>query len=110
ASDQLGNSGTVQASVVVSGCSVAPAVTVTPSAAASAEIGQRVALTASVSDPNGAAGNCGAPSVSPFSYAWTLSSPAASKSAVLASQNAAATSFTPDAAGGYTASVVVTDA
>jgi hypothetical protein len=109
--DAIGNSSApVQISMPVSGCSSAPTVAVTPAAAASAEIGQRVPMTATVTaDPNGTAAKCGAPSVAPFSYAWTLAPPAASKTAVLASQNAASTSFVPDVTGGYSASVLVTD-
>ena len=104
------SSAPVQISVVVSGCSSAPSVTVTPASATSAEIGQRVALAATVTDTNATTAKCGAPSVSPFSYAWTLVPVAGSKSAVLASQSAASTSFVPDVAGSYSASVLVTDA
>ena len=105
ATGQLGNSGTAQVSIAVAGCASTPVVIVSATSAAP-EIGQKVSLSAQVTDANG----CGAPSVAPFSYVWQLTPPATSKSAVLASQGGAATTFTPDVAGAYAASVLVTDA
>ena len=105
ATDQLGNSGTAQVSIAVAGCASTPVLSVSATPVGP-EIGQKVSLSVQVTDANG----CGAPSVAPFSYAWQLTPPAASKSAVLSSQSGAATSFAPDLAGAYAASVLVTDA
>ena len=46
---------------------------------------------------------------SPFSYGWTLTTPAGS-TALLSSPSAAAPTFTPDVAGSYLAALTVTDA
>ena len=105
ATDPLGNSGTAQVSIPVAGCASTPVLNVSATPVGP-EVGQRVALSVQVTDANG----CGAPSVAPFNYAWQLAPPAASRSAVLSAQSGAATSFAPDVAGAFAASVLVTDA
>ena len=109
ATDQLGNSGTTTISVTVSGCGTNPTVNAVASTV-KAEIGQAVLLTATVpADTNAAA--CGAPTVSPFSYAWALTGPAVSNAVLNGARNAQA-AFVPDMASatGWSYSVVVTDA
>ena len=107
--DALGNAATLNGtSPAVTQCGSAFTVAATVQSSP-AEIGATVGLSAVVADPSNAAA-CGLPSAAPFSYAWLLTPPAASASAVLSNDRAAKTSFVPDVAGSYNYAVSVTDA
>ena len=104
--DKLGNTGTASfSSPAVTNCST-PAVTLSQTPA-SPELQQSVSVSALVNDP---VGSCGAPTTAPFTYAWTLATPAGS-TAVLSNPRGASTSFVPDVTpGAYSYQVTVTDA
>lgn len=82
--------------VTVSAANVAPTANAGPDQAGT--VGTAVSITGSGSDTDGTIA----------AYAWSLAAPATS-TAALTSIDTAATSFTPDVAGAYTATLVVTD-
>ncbi len=90
------NSAAASVAVVVHDSPVPVAVS-TAATPNSADIGQKVALTASPSGGNGS-----------YTYAWTLTSPVGS-AAELSDPTAPSPTFTPDLAGSYTVALTVTD-